>query len=120
MKKRIERKDPSRASLRAVPPVDFERHEPGRRNPFAARIRREGWSLVHEGPSRASLREIPELGARAKGQPNPYARRIRAAGFELQIGRRRPRRGKEVGRTQVRSVRLPPAVWARIRYGKGW
>lgn len=106
--------DPSAASVRAVPTVDFGAYGAGERNPFAARMKAEGWELVHEGPSSESLQDIPELRASAKGRPNPYAERIRAQGIELQVGRRRPRRDKEVGPTVVKSVRLPPAVWKRL------
>jgi hypothetical protein len=113
MKKKVEH-EPSAASLRAVPPVDFSRHRAGRKNPYAKRMKREGWELVHEEPSKASLRAIPELTEGAKSQRNPYARRLRAQGIELQVGRHRPLQGKEVGPTVVKSVRLPPAVWARL------
>jgi hypothetical protein len=101
-------------SLREIPPVDFARYRAGKRNPYAKRMKAEGWELVHEGPSRASLREIPGLGRNAVGGPNPYVKRIHAQGIELQVGRGRPSRGAEVGPTLVKSVRLPPAVWKRL------
>jgi hypothetical protein len=113
MKRKTER-EPTRSSLRSVPSVDFTRYRAGRRNPFAKRMKAKGWELVHESPSRSSLREIPELSPNAIGKPNPYAMRIGAQGVELQVGRRRPARGTEVGPTQVKSVRLPPAVWRRL------
>jgi hypothetical protein len=114
MKRKLEQREPSRASLREIPPVDFNRYEVGCRNPFAKRMKAEGWELLHEGPSRASLREIPPLGGKAAGRANPYAERIKAQGIELQVGRRRPARGSEVGPTEVKSVRLPPEVWKRL------
>src|SRR5262245_38335901 len=48
MKKRISRSDPTPASLREIPEVDFRRYGPGSRNPFAKRIHAEGWRVVHE------------------------------------------------------------------------
>ena len=40
--------------------IDFSKFR-ARKNPFARRIAREGIELVHDGPSRASLSDIPEL-----------------------------------------------------------
>ena len=115
MKKKTDRApEPSAKSLQDVPSVDFAAYKPGRRNPFAAQIRVEGIQVVHEGPSRASLREIPELSSKSRGRANPHAQRLQAEGYELQIGRRRPVAGTEVGPTTVKSVRLPPALWARL------
>jgi hypothetical protein len=109
MKKKRSRSSPSRASLHAVPPVNFAKHGRGRANPFAARIKREGWTLVHEGPSASSIEEMPEVVA--GGRPNPYAKRLKAGGIELQVGRGRALSG---GATQVKSVRLPPALWKEL------
>jgi hypothetical protein len=116
MKRTPEPRGPSRATLRDVPEVDFERYGRAHANPFAARMRAEGWDVVHEGPSAASLAEIPEIElSRGGAAANPYAARIRAAGgYELQVGRRRPSPGKEVGPTVVKSVRLPPRIWAEL------
>lgn len=114
MKKKTRIPQPSPASLRDVPRVDFRRYGRGRANPFAKRVKREGWQLVHEEPSPASLREMPELSPSVPGRRNPYAKRIQTGGIELQVGRGRPRAGKEVGPTQVKSVRLPPALWKRL------
>ena len=100
MKKKTDRsREPSAASLKDVPPVNFALFQPGRPNPFAARMKVEGVEVGHEGPSRASLREIPELAPKTKGRANPYAQRLQAEGYELQIGRRRPAAGTEVGPT---------------------
>jgi hypothetical protein len=113
--KTLKQTEPSPASLAEVPEVDFRKYGAARRNPFAARARAEGWELVHEEPSRASLREIPETDfARVRPRPNPYAKRIEAQGYKLQVGRRRPEAGAEVGPTVVKSVRLPPALWERL------
>lgn len=107
-------KAPSRASLRAMPEVDFSRYRVGR-NRFARRIAAEGLEIVHHDPGAAALREMPEPDLElARVRPNPYARRIRAGGISLQIGRGRPPREHEVGPTVTRSVRLPTSVWARI------
>lgn len=114
MKKKTEVRRPSASSLREVPEVDFRRYRRGRANPFARKMRAEGWQLVHEGPSAASLREMPELSVGVTGRRNPYAKRIKAGGIELQVGRGRPRTGKELGPTVVKSVRLPPALWKRL------
>lgn len=114
MKKRTEARRPSPVSLREVPEVDFRRYGRGRANPFAKRMREEGWQLVHDGPSAASLRDMPELPPDVTGRRNPYAKRIKAGGIELQVGRGRPRAGRRVGPTVVKSVRLPPALWKRL------
>jgi len=66
-------------------------------------------------PSKASLREIPEVKfSRARVQRNPYAARIAKEGIVVQVGRGRPKRLLEVGGTRPRSVRFPDAVWKRI------
>lgn len=66
-------------------------------------------------PTRASLREIPEIDfATAKVRANPYAARVAREGIEIQIGRGRPKRLLEVGETVPRSVRFPRAVWKRL------
>ena len=66
-------------------------------------------------PSRASLREIPEVDfARANVRRNPYARRIAATGMSVHVGRGRPRKGTETGATIPRSIRFPASVWRRL------
>jgi hypothetical protein len=66
-------------------------------------------------PSRASLREMPEVDfGRTKARRNPYARRIAAQGLTIHVERGRPRKGTETGPTIPRSVRFPAAVWARL------
>jgi len=66
-------------------------------------------------PSRASLRDIPEVDfAKARVKRNPYAARIAKHGIEVQVGRGRPRKLLEVGGTRPRSVRFPDAVWKQI------
>ena len=62
-------------------------------------------------PSKASLREIPEIDfARAKARPNPYAARIAAEGMiHVRLGR--PKKGTESGPTEPRSIRFPAPVW---------
>ena len=66
-------------------------------------------------PSRRSLREIPEVDFRkARVKPNPYARRIATEGMVVKVGRGRPKRPLESGRTTPRSVRFPDEVWALL------
>jgi hypothetical protein len=65
-------------------------------------------------PSRASLREIPEVDFKvAKVRRNPYAERIAAGGI-VHAGRGRPRKGRETGPTIPRSIRFPAPVWKRL------
>jgi hypothetical protein len=62
-------------------------------------------------PSRASLREIPEVDFKtSKVRPNPHAARV-AAGGVIHLRRGRPRRGTETGLTVPRSIRFPVPVW---------
>jgi hypothetical protein len=69
----------------------------------------------HREPSRASLREIPEIDfSKVKVRKNPYAARIAKEGIVVQVGRGRPKKLLEVGRTHPRSVRFPDVVWDRI------
>lgn len=69
----------------------------------------------HRDPSRASLREIPEIDfTKAKVRRNPYATRIAVEGIVFQVGRGRPRKLLEVGATRPRSVRFPDHVWALL------
>ena len=66
-------------------------------------------------PSKASLKEIPEIDFKtASLRANPYAARIAAEGLVIQVGRGRPRRIMEVGTTHPRSVRFPDSIWARV------
>src|SRR5260221_8821265 len=66
-------------------------------------------------PTKASLREIPEIDfATAKIPSNPYAARIAREGIGVQVGRGRPKKLLEVGETEPRSVRFPPAVWKKL------
>jgi hypothetical protein len=97
-----------------MPEIDLRRYRV-RRNRFAARIAREGIELAHDSPSRASLEAIPEADfASANVRKNRYAARIQKAGIVLQVGRGRPRREAETGPTVTKSVRLPPAIWAKL------
>jgi len=65
-------------------------------------------------PSRASLREMPEVNLKdGRWRANPYAARIAAEGMVLP-GRGRPKKGQETGPTVPRSVRFPKAVWKRL------
>ena len=65
-------------------------------------------------PSKASLREIPEVDfSRARVRPNPYAARIAKDGITVQIGKGRPTKLAEGG-TSPRSVRFPDEIWKLI------
>jgi hypothetical protein len=69
----------------------------------------------HREPSRASLREMPEVNfGRAKIRRNPYALRIAREGVSIHSGRGRPRKGTETGPTIPRSVRFPARVWKHL------
>jgi hypothetical protein len=66
-------------------------------------------------PSRASLREIPEVDFdKARVRRNPYALRVAAEGISIHVGRGRPRKGMETGPTIPRSVRFPTSVWRHL------
>ncbi len=101
--------DPSAASLAELPEVKLG--SSARRNPYAARLAREGVELVHDGPSAESLAEMPETRLTPRAKRNPYAERIAAGLQSMRVGGGRPRAGEEVGPTPVRSVRLPTAIW---------
>ena len=65
-------------------------------------------------PSKASLREIPEVDfGRARVRRNPYAARVAAEGI-VHVGRGRPRKGMETGPTVPRSVRFPAQLWKQL------
>lgn len=67
------------------------------------------------GPSRASLREMPEVDlTKTKVRRNPYALRIASGGISLHPDRGRPRKGTETGPTIPRSVRFPERVWRHL------
>lgn len=66
-------------------------------------------------PSRASLKEMPEVDfSKARVRRNHHAARIAKEGITVQVGRGRPRRLDEVGGTTPRSVRFPNEVWKLI------
>ena len=68
----------------------------------------------HHEPSRASLREMPEVDfGKARVRRNPYARRIAAEGI-VRVARGRPPRGEETGPTVPRSIRFSMPMWKRI------
>ena len=94
--------------------VDFSVYQV-KTNRFAKRVKKEGILLVHDGPSAASLKAIPEADfARVKVRRSNYAERIKADGLTLQVGRGRPRAGAETGPTVLKSVRLPPTIWKEL------
>lgn len=63
-------------------------------------------------PSRASLREMPEVDfTLAKTRRNPYSHRVVIEGASVHIVRGRPKKGSETGPTSPRSIRFPDEVW---------
>jgi hypothetical protein len=66
-------------------------------------------------PSRASLKEIPEVDFRAaRVRRNPYAALVAAGGI-VHLRRGRPRKGTETGPTVPRSIRFPAPVWKQLQ-----
>ena len=110
MKKATRAKEPSARTLRELPEVTFSSYRV-RRNPYAARIAREGTEIVHEAPSTQSLAELPEATFSGTVRRNPYASRAAEAAGKLQYGRGRPQAGNEIGPTPARSLRLPQVAW---------
>lgn len=110
MKKR-KTEEPGESTLRELPELDFARYRV-RRNPFAARIAREGIEVMHDAPSPESLAEMPEADfSLARARRNPYASRAAESVPAIQYGRGRPRAGEEVGPTPGRTLRLPESAW---------
>lgn len=63
-------------------------------------------------PSRASLREIPEMDfTTGVVRRNPYGERVATEGVTVHTTRGRPKKGTETGPTIPRSVRFPASVW---------
>lgn len=113
MKKARTKRDPnpSSGSLREMPEVDFTVHRI-RKNPYAARIVREGVQIAHHGPSRKSLQEMPEADfSRSRIRANPYAATADTSASRIQYGKGRPPKGTEVGPTPTRSIRFPDSIW---------
>jgi len=107
-------REPTAASLREIPQVDFSRYTI-QQNPYADRIARDGIRVVHDEPSSESLAEIPEPDfASVLSRRNPYASRAAEAVARMQLGQGRPRRGHESGPTPTRSIRLPQSVWEAL------
>ncbi|HXK18554.1 MAG TPA: hypothetical protein VNG33_12160 [Polyangiaceae bacterium] len=86
-----------------------------KQNRFAKRVKKEGILLVHDSPSPASLKAVPEADfGRVRVRRSNYAERIKTGGLTLQVGRGRPRGGAETGPTVLKSVRLPPSIWKEL------
>jgi hypothetical protein len=97
-----------------VSSIDFGAYQL-KQNRFAKRVKKEGIVLVHDSPSPASLKAIPEADfGRVKVRRSSYAERIKVSGITLQVGRGRPRGGAGTGPTVLKSVRLPPAIWKEL------
>jgi len=104
------RAEPSAASLRELPEIDFAKFR-ARRNPYAAVIAAGGGSLVHDGPSASSLAALPELDlSRVTARKSRYAMELK----QLETGRGRPKKGQGFGPSPARSVRLPQSVWTAL------
>ncbi|MCU0241993.1 MAG: hypothetical protein MUF51_06180, partial [Vicinamibacteria bacterium] len=72
-------------------------------------------SKAQRGPSKRSLREIPEVDfSKVRVRRNPYTERIAKEGLWVQVGRGRPKRILEAGGTTPRSVRFPDTIWALL------
>ncbi len=79
------------------------------------KVSRRKRAKTQREPSKASLREIPEVDfSKARVRRNPYAKRIAKDGLVVQVGRGRPKKILEVGGTEPRSVRFPGEVWKQI------
>ncbi len=69
----------------------------------------------HAEPSKASLKEMPEVDfSKVRVRRNHHAARIAKGGITVQVGRGRPKKLEEVGGTSPRSVRFPDEVWKII------
>ena len=112
---------PSASSLRAIPEIELANAQ---QNPFAAMIKARGYRVV-EVPSKASLRDMPELDeTKVKLRRNPYAQRLANEGeivlhvgdnqYRLPVGKGRPKAARQTGPTSPRSVRFPDAVWQEL------
>ena len=94
-----------------MPEIDFSCYRIYR-NPYPARIEREG---VHQEPSAASLRDMPEADfSRIRVRPNKYAASAAEKALKIQYGKGRPRKGAESGPTPARTLRLPTAIWKAL------
>jgi hypothetical protein len=72
----------------------------------------------HREPSKASLREIPEVDfSKTRTRRNRYAKRIAAEGIVVQVGRGRPKRIVEVGGTASGASSAPTVPSGRPRTG---
>ena len=111
--------EPPAASMREMPEVDFSL---AIANPFAKYFARHGLKFARraraesgpaETPSKASLREMPERDfSSGRRDPRRFAAPLARTGLVFRVGPGRPRNGAPVvGRSSVRSVRLPDKVW---------
>ena len=72
-------------------------------------------SRLRRGPSKGSLREIPEVDfSKARVRRNPYAKRIADEGLVVQVGRGRPKQVLEPRGSVPRSVRFSPTIWTLL------
>ena len=114
MKKATTNEEPSTLSLKEMPEIDFSSYRI-RRNPYAARIEREGVQLSHRGPSAASLKDMPEADfSRIRVRHNKYVASAAEKAAKIQYGKGRPRKGDESGLAASRTLRLPAPIWKAL------
>lgn len=76
---------------------------------------RKATGRARKGPSKRSLREMPEVDFRkVRVKRNAYARQIARDGLIVQVGRGRPKRVLVAGGTTPRSIRFPDRIWALL------
>jgi hypothetical protein len=86
--------------------IDFATYRV-KKNPFAKRVQREGIELIHDGPSPASVREIPELGPARRTAPFAVRRARTATTVELDAAT-----WKKL-EERARAAKLPLDEWLR-------
>lgn len=65
-------------------------------------------------PSKASLREMPEVDFPMGVRRGVYAERVAKDGITVHVRRGRPMKGTETGPTATRSIRFPEETWRQI------
>ena len=84
MKKKASKRARTGTAWSEASNVDFGAYQI-KQNHYAKRVKREGIQFVHDSPSAASLKQIPEADfGRVKVRRSNYAERIKAGGLTLQ------------------------------------
>lgn len=92
----------------------------------AAKGTRQSRASAIKYPSKASLREMPERGAKSKTRKNKFAAQIaKDGGLAYQVDgespqwmplpQGRPKKGSETEPSKPRTVRLPDSVWQELQ-----